>query len=182
MDKSQEMFFYRVLGEQFYQLPKSWQAFHTFTGEQHYEGRAQVARGKGFANLIASIMGLPKAGGDVRVILQTTAVRGGERWQRQFGSSCFETILYRADNAVFGYFYEQFGPLRFSINVSVKEATLEWQIVGWSFFGLPLPRFFTPISETIEFEDELGSYSFDIDLKLKLFGRLIAYKGWLVPK
>ena len=44
---------------------------------------------------------------------------------------------------------------------------------------MPLPKFLAPLSQTKEFIDDKGRYAFDIDLSVPLFGRLIAYRGWL---
>ena len=54
-------------------------------------------------------------------------------------------------------------------------------IVGWRFFGLPMPRFLAPVSVAREFEDETGRYRFDVRLSAPVVGLPAHYSGWLRP-
>jgi hypothetical protein len=198
VDFERPVLFKTLFGPVYETLPSSWQILHDVTDTHHHQGKVEVARGKGLvARFLCFLLKLPKSGShDAQLILEKTCHngRGAERWVRRFGSSKFSTILTmkpglnegafsdgeRAANCCF-YLLEKFGPIRFHIKLDVKGEIVKWCLLGWRFYVLPLPRYLVPISNTTEYEDEAGRYHFDIDLSLKGYGRLIAYRGWLVP-
>ena len=181
-----ETVFERVFGAQYQQMPQSWQQFHRVVDAHCYGGEAEVRRGKGLASrLICGLMGLPKSG-VVPVVLRLTKEGDFERWQRQFGDSRFESCLSAAgclerDEDAY-HIKERLGFLSFFIRLEVKDQQVHWHIYGWRFAGMPLPRILMPHSRTVEAQDAAGRYQFDIDLHLPGFGRLIAYRGWLLPQ
>ncbi|MEM7731307.1 MAG: DUF4166 domain-containing protein, partial [Pseudomonadota bacterium] len=58
---------------------------------------------------------------------------------------------------------------------------LHMEIAGFSFFGIPLPRWCHPISETREFEDDQGRFCFDVSGRMPVLGLIIRYVGYLTP-
>ena len=62
----------------------------------------------------------------------------------------------------------------------VEEGRLRLIVRRWSLFGIPMPRFLSPSGEAFEYEQD-GRFHFDVELKAPLLGRLVRYRGWLVP-
>lgn len=185
-------------------LPGPWQRLHDVKRRRVFEGEARVLRGQNIVTkTIATVMGLPpSADVPIRFVVEplVSAKAGtgpvGECWQRWFGTFEFTTCLFvhrsffsdlqvnspvettsGQSNEV--YLEEQFGKFRFAICLMVKDEEVHWAVTDWWLAGVRLPRFLMPVSHTKEFVDEQGRYRFDIDIILPLFGRLIAYKGWL---
>ncbi len=175
------MLFCSIFGKDFYKLPATWQQFHTVENCHVYEGMSAVERGEGlFVGLLCRALGFPPTSEvPVRLIVER---RGeGERWQRVFGSSGFSTTLIAARGEGPICLYECLFPFRFCVELIASDNQVSWRLVRWWFLGLPLPRFLMPRSQTVEFVDEKGRYSFDIQLDIAFFGPLIAYRGWLLP-
>lgn len=179
-----------VFGATFETLPESWQRLHLVTDHHVYRGGVEVSRGEGLvAGLLCWMMGLPKSGtAEMKLVIKKLPDETGhsERWERHFGASEFSTVLTlpkvnRSSPLSDGYsLHERFGPIRFIVGLEIDGARVKWRLLGWRFLSVPLPAFLVPRSETVEFVDEAGRYWFDIDLSLIGFGRLIAYRGWLV--
>ena len=53
-------------------------------------------------------------------------------------------------------------------------------MTGWSVLGLPLPLALAPRSPAREWEED-GKFHFDVPIDVPLLGRVIHYRGWLVP-
>lgn len=177
--------FERVFQAQYQRMPESWQRFHHVVDEHCYMGEAEVRRGGGLASrLLCGLMRLPKSG-KVPVVLRLTKEGQGERWHRRFGDSCFESCLTAAGSLESErdghHIQERLGFLSFFIRLEVKDQQVHWHIDSWRFAGVALPRFLMPLSRTVEAQDAEGRYQFDIDLSLMGGGRLIAYRGWLLP-
>ena len=176
------MLFRFIFGPRFDRLPAAWQQFHSVKDRHIYEGEAEVARGTGFvASVLCLLLRLPQTGAvPVQLVLEKEGK--GERWARTFGASSFETRLSPAHSERGYFLYERFFPFCFFVELEVVGETVGWHLRGWRFFGVPLPRLFIPKSKTVERVDAEGRYQFDIELSLPLFGRLIAYQGWLLPQ
>ena len=71
--------------------------------------------------------------------------------------------------------------LRFSFDLPSDKHGLEMTMRGWAFWRLPLPLALAPRSCAREWE-ELGRFNFDVPIELPLIGRIVHYKGWLVPE
>jgi Domain of unknown function (DUF4166) len=52
---------------------------------------------------------------------------------------------------------------------------------GAQIFGIPLPGFLLPSSNTFENADDQGRFRFDVRLGLPVSGLLAHYRGWLLP-
>lgn len=176
--------FERLFGPIYYEMPEPWQNLHTVDGRHHYFGEAEVLRGENFLmRILASLLRLPPSS-NVPVELIIEKQGDGETWSRLFGESHFKTYLFlkEEDKDIFAediFVRERFGPISFGIALTIDNNRVYWAIAKWWLFGLPLPKLFAPISNTIEYIDDQGRYAFDIDLSVIFFGRLIAYRGWL---
>jgi hypothetical protein len=162
-------------------LPKPVQAFHTLEAPVEWEGRAQVSRGRNVVSrLVGWIMELPDAASDVAVHVSVERQDdGAERWTRMFGHSRFHSLMSRDAN---GMVWERFGPLRFALGLKVQDGKLVYPILAGRAFGIPVPGFLLPTSDAFESVDEQGRFRFDVKLGLPVFGALVHYRGWLVPK
>lgn len=182
-----ELLFPKLFGPGFADMPPAWQKFHAVDGRRCFHGVADVVRGTGFVSrVVATVLRLPPAGRvPVKICVETRGAK--EYWLRRFGNSAFSTCLSlapvneRQNGAL--RLQEAFGPICFQVLLEVAGAgtarRVNWQLVGWSLCGVPLPRGLVPKSRTAEFVDEQGRYGFDIDLEMRGFGRLIGYRGWL---
>lgn len=175
--------FQRLFKDNFARLPGPWQKFHSAIGIHQFEGEAEVLRGGHLVtSTLAFLLRLPPAS-KVPVKLVIEKKGEGETWARYFGDHFFQTFLFLGEETrnSDGQFLlrERYGPFCFGIALTAHTETVEWSIDRWWFFGVPLPKFLAPLSQTREFIDDEGRYAFDIDLSLPLFGRLIAYRGWL---
>ena len=57
---------------------------------------------------------------------------------------------------------------------------LDMQAVSGRLWGVPLPRFLMPAIKAEERVDDGARHRFEVEIRLPLFGRLIAYRGYLV--
>ena len=74
-----------------------------------------------------------------------------------------------------------FGPLSFDIGLTVEDGRLAYPVVAGRCLGIPLPRLLLPISRTAEGVDTEGRATFDVEIALPAVGRIVRYRGWLVP-
>ena len=81
-----------LLEDAFAQLPGPVRAVHEAGDGAIFEGQAQVDRGRGpMANLIAAVVGFPKAGKDVPLRVAFSVQDGVETWTRTFGDQVFSS-------------------------------------------------------------------------------------------
>lgn len=177
--------FETVLGAQaFAMMPAAIRAFHANDAEPVWQGRAEVARGKGRAiDLLCRFFGLPAAGTELPVTV--SVARGDpsddacEIWTRNFAGQRFHSRL-SVDRH--GELREAFGPFSFTLAAEGTRKDLSLPIAAWRVFGLTLPRFLMPSAEARETVDEDGRFRFDVRLTLPFFGLLAHYRGWLKPR
>ena len=106
------------------------------------------------------------------------AARDRETWTRQFGTKRFRSVLRRRAG---GGLTERFGPFTFDLDVPTSEHGLSMRIVGWRLGPLRLPRLLAPSTEAVEYVDAEGRFRFDVTIEAPLAGRLVRYRGWLLP-
>ena len=51
----------------------------------------------------------------------------------------------------------------------------------WRAFGMPMPRALAPNGAAFQ-SAENGRFHFDVEIRLRLIGRLVHYRGWLAPR
>lgn len=166
----------RVMGERFERLPPMVRTMHEVlrdggaTGEAEVQGASNVLGG-----LVARIMRFPREG-QHKLHVAFAERDGRERWTRWFGISSFSSVLRESD----GLLEESFGPLRFAFELSSSEYGLEMKMVRWALGPIPLPLALAPRSQAREWEED-NRFHFDVPIALPLIGRIIRYRGWLVP-
>lgn len=171
-----------VLGAAFPQLPEPLRRLHRPGWGLLARGMARVDGPDGpLARLVAAAFRFPPPADEVPVSVEIAAAAGGERWVRDFGGERFASRL--SASATPGRVVERFGPFAFELDLLTgPEGVFGMPVRAWQLGPLPLPRALAPVSIATERVDEEGRFRFDVELRLPLgLGRLVRYRGWLVP-
>lgn len=167
--------------------PETWAAapapvrrLHDIWDLERFEGEAEVERGKGvLPNLVAAIMGLPRAAPAVPVVVEIERRDDKEIWRRRFGGRLFRSVLSTGPK---GCVRERIGPLSAEISFALEEDRLVWTVARARILGVPLPKALTPGGCFYETQDDNGRFCFHVDIEAPLVGRVARYRGWLQPK
>ena len=124
-------------------------------------------------------MGFPKAGQDVPLRVKFTATDQGESWTRRFGDASFTSVQFAGRGTWQKLLVERFGPLRFAMAlVPEEDGRLRLILRHWSAFGIPLPLWLAPRSNSFESAED-GRFCFNVEISHPLAGKIVSYKGWL---
>lgn len=173
--------FARVLGAAWRELPGQIRAVHE-VGEtaRRWQGVAQVRRGRNpLGRMIAGLFGFPRAGSDVPVSVTMVPENGAERWTRRFGVRTMTSVLREGSSREAHLLVERFGPVSVSMALVRDGEALRYVLRGWRLFGVPMPRWLGPGTETAERVDEAGGVRFEVTITHPLGGLLVGYEGWL---
>ena len=177
--KAFPLIFAQVLGPAFGRLPPVVRDLHTVVDVRRWRGEAEIEAGHGrMARLIRVVMGFPTGGKRVPVTVRMERREGSEVWERRFAG---RTLRSRLSPGGGGVMLERFGPLSFDIALTVEGGRLTYPVVAGRCFGIPLPRMLLPVSRTAESVDAEGRAVFDVEVSLPGLGRIVHYRGWLVP-
>jgi hypothetical protein len=177
---SRPTLFQSALGDRWHELPPCVQRLHAFETATSFSGRAHIARGRGIVAAVAAwLIGLPKAGVDVPLIVTMTRTPAGEAWDRNFAGRHLRSFLMPSSRP--GHVRERFGLATYELELPVKEAALHFSVRrGW-LLGIPIPSLLLPKSCTREFAVD-GVFHFDVGLYAPVTGGLIVrYRGRLRP-
>jgi hypothetical protein len=169
----------RALGPAFTTMPEAIQHGHLVDGILKLEGRASV---EGAASIVgralAWLLGLPRQAADVPVAVEMRLDNQGETWTRTIGGRTFRSRL-----APFAgrRITERFGVFTFDLLLTASQAGLDLAIVAGRLGPMPLPRLLLPRSVATERVDAAGRFCFDVPVALPGLGRLVRYRGFLVP-
>ena len=97
-------------------------------------------------------------------------------WMRVFSGRAFRSTL--VDTATPGVFEERFGALRFLFFLRPTPPGVEWRLLGWSLFAMPLPRRLAPCIRA----NATGNgkvYRFSVLVSHRWLGILFGYRGTL---
>lgn len=173
--------FARVLGDAQYELPAAVREMHAVTSERVAAGRCAVQRGSGMlANWIATVFRFPKSADDLPVSVRFTPENASEQWTRKFGEQVMSSSLLPGHGRSDRLLVERFGPFDFAQALIIEDARLRYALRRWSAFGIPLPLWLAPRSNSYESVQD-GRFWFHVELSHPLIGLLVAYQGWLVP-
>jgi saccharopine dehydrogenase-like NADP-dependent oxidoreductase len=173
-----EPLFKRTLGASFDRMPHAVRELHYPQGAMVYKGISQIDKAASFlGTLAARAFGFPPAGSDVPVEVTLTPDAHSEAWRRRFGTAGFASVL--GCDARKQQLTEQFGLIRFTLNVECHDQGLDMQIESARLGILPLPRFLVPWTRACERVDEQGRFTFDVEIGMRGIGRLVRYRGWL---
>ncbi|MEW9622806.1 DUF4166 domain-containing protein [Rhodanobacter geophilus] len=160
-----------------------WSRLAPAVRRMHAEGSVIQASGEAdvageshlLARLLRHLLSLPEPGTGQAIALTIERHGTHERWNRRFlrGRMC-STLRTGGDSRL----HERLGPVTLHFSLHRDGDAIDWQLQRVSLFGLPLPRAArgTVLSRSGVRD---GRYAFDIDARLPLIGRLVAYRGWL---
>ena len=172
----------RILGDAWRALPAEIRDMHDVRESAAAEGRARVERGRGIlARLACAVIGFPQTNLDTSVAVQFDAANGVETWTRTFGSDRFSSRQFAGRGRSERLLCERFGALTFAMALVVAGECLSLVLRRWSMFGLPLPMWLCPRSESYE-STEQGRFNFHVRIGHPLTGLIIRYDGWLARK
>ncbi|MGZ5909148.1 MAG: DUF4166 domain-containing protein [Reyranella sp.] len=170
----------RLLGAAWQDLPAEIRDMHDVGNTASAEGRASVQRGTGLlARLAAAVIGFPRATADTAVSVQFNAVGEAETWTRTFGRESFSSRQFAGRGRSERLLCERFGPLTFAMALVPEEGRLRLVLRRWSAFGMPLPMWLCPRSESYE-SAKAGRFGFHVAISHPLTGLIVRYRGWLV--
>lgn len=170
----------QVLGAAFAALPATLQRLHQPGAVAHWQGRAQVTRGKGrLAGMVAGVFGFPQGGLDVPVSVRfRTDAAGVESWQRNFAGRIMVSSQEVGQGRFAHLIVERFGPFAFGLALVLRDDKLHLIPRRWAFFGLPMPRALMPRGDSYETETD-GQFRFHVEITLPLIGPVVCYEGQL---
>ena len=174
--------FQTLLGAAFFRLPDSLRALHGVHGVARYSGQVTITRGTGLLSRICgAVSGLPRPMADEPVTVDFTTGPKGEIWARAFGAppkvSKMRSKLWHHE----GQLRERLGPMQFRFVLHTWEGTIFWNVVGARLLGiLPLPAALFRDVRCNEREID-GRYVFEVEAAMPVIGKLVHYRGWLLP-
>lgn len=172
--------FEKILGPDIACLPALMRRIHTSTSI-HLAGRAAIDGGEhGMAKLIAKLFGFPASTPDEAANVVLTRRGDKEIWIRRFGRSKFRSTLKPGSSP--RRVCERFGPFSFELEMTPDSSGFTLDIVSWRMGPLPLPMCLAPHAPARAFVDAEGRYRFDVMIALPFVGRLVRYRGWLLPE
>ena len=167
----------RVLGTAWDELPDEIRTMHD--GAASARGRASVERGSSvLARLAAFVIGFPKTAADTPIGVRFEAYDNAETWTRTFGDQSFSSRQFAGRGRSDGLLCERFGPLTFAMALVPENGRLSLVLRRWSAFGVPLPMWLCPRSNSYE-ETESGRFRFHVEIGHPFTGLIVRYKGWL---
>ena len=173
-----ETLYQRVLGSRFADLHPVLQRFHSSRERMVGVGLFRVTHQLGwFRRLLVKCMGLPPAGEAVEVSVEVSPTEAGERWTRSFAGRPLVTF----QTAKGDLLMESGGPIRFGIALAVADGGMTFRTRSAWFLGVPLPRWFGP-SVDAEVVPKGEGWGVVVSLTLPLVGRLLEYRGEVIPR
>src|SRR5262249_18505486 len=132
------------------------------------------------SNWIASVFNFPRAMHDLPVSVRFDSRSGQEQWSRKFGEDTFASTLRPGSGRSRHLLCEQIGLLVFAQALVLEGDRLRLVLRRWSLFGIPLPLWLGPRSNSYESEQD-GQFRFHVEISHPLVGLIVRYRGWLVP-
>jgi len=148
--------FQHVLNEHWQLLPACLRDTHKFVDRKILTGSAKVTRGTSpLTQLVAWLFRFPAASDNIPVTVVKTRCGKAEIWDRDFAGQKFRSTLTKLapeatpDNQC--VVQEQFGLLKFVLNLPIEGDIMHMNVLRGSCLGVPIPSWFLPISNTQEF-------------------------------
>jgi hypothetical protein len=172
--------FEAILGDGFAQLAEPLRRLHGLDHEVTVFGFSDVAVDPGFLPwLICKLAGLPRSGRDVPIKMRFSPDgKGREHWHRWFADRHYNSEIRAAQSPKAPLLIEHLGPFTLHFHLSPRGDTLDWILVKWCVFGLPMPGWALPKVACNESGDG-NRFVFDIDAAFPIAGHVIHYRGWL---
>ncbi|WP_170788422.1 DUF4166 domain-containing protein [Ruegeria lacuscaerulensis] len=159
-------------------LPDALRALHGHPGK--FSGRCSVEAGSSWVVRSALWLGrFPPVASDIAIRIVTRQDNETWFWTRDFAGHLMQSSI-RFDPKTM-LVCEKAGVLTFWLKPIWNGAELKLKIQGLSVFGVPCPGVLVPKSSTVEWQDAVGRFRFDVSARLPVLGLLIRYHGWLTP-
>jgi hypothetical protein len=124
-------------------------------------------------------VGFPRTGRELPASVTLEREGDGEIWIRRFGTHEFHSILHAGVTR--GTLTERFGALTFDLDAQADVAGFALAITRARLGRIVLPRILTPQTRAVADADEHRRYRFDVTIEMPWIGRLVRYRGWLLP-
>lgn len=162
----------------------AWQALPAPVQRMHGSPARVVAQGEAdiegashlIARLLRRLLGLPEPAlrQSLRVVITPDGMR--ETWARYFATRRMQSVLSRREGSAL--LYERLGPTTLGFTLRRDGDAIDWSLQRVWAFGIPVPRACCGnVLSRSGCSD--GRYTFTVDTRLPLIGRLVAYRGWL---
>ncbi|HVK80612.1 MAG TPA: DUF4166 domain-containing protein, partial [Verrucomicrobiae bacterium] len=169
----------RILGDAWPALPQPVRAMHDKVREA--DGVARVERGSNpLAWFAGMMMSFPPARPETPVRVHFDTSEREEIWTRTFGAHRFRSAQYEGNGRWERLLVERFGALAFAMALVRDGDKLRLVMRAWRAFGVPLPLWLAPRSNSYETE-EGGVFRFFVEISHPLIGLIVRYQGWLKP-
>jgi hypothetical protein len=182
MTNTELTLYQKLLGDQAWnQLPLSLQRMHANRTVTTVAGFAKVERGNSITSrFIAMLFRFPQAGEEIPVQVVFQPNLKGELWTRTFANKSFSSWQTEGHGRSDQLLNERFGPFTFGLALVINAGKLNLIVRNWSFLGIRLPTFLIPNGDSYEYDDN-GRFCFHVEIKHKLTGLIVRYRGWLEP-
>jgi NAD(P)-dependent dehydrogenase (short-subunit alcohol dehydrogenase family) len=168
--------FVRLLGERWNALPDAVRRAHAGIEPVTLAGRARARGAPGPPAFLRRLQGLPSVG--VHATTVTIIPAGGsERWTRRFGDRAFGSTIAPAPDDPWA-FEETAGPLTFRFTTAPYAQGFSWNLEGWRWGLIPLPRAWAPRVRARTFARD-GLYRFRVLVAHPWLGVIFGYTGRL---
>lgn len=180
--KTWKPLFEQALGASFWTLPKEVRELHRTSDQRNWVGKAEITRGGSWlVPAICGIAGFPKEAAQRPIAVTITACGDKEVWCRDFGGRVMRSVLGLAQDPGDGIVTERFGAAAFDIGLEIKNGALMFPVSKGRLFGISIPKWLLPISETQETSED-NRFCFDVKVSIPLIGPIVRYRGWLEPE
>lgn len=166
----------QILGNAFADLDGPVQRFHALQGQHRLRGRCTVSGAEHpLGRLLCGVLRLPRAATEEAFEFELDASATQETWTRHFPSRTMRSRLQATPER---RLRERLGPALLEFTLDVAEGSLRMQLECILVFGVRWPRRWFPTVWAIECGDA-GRFCFDVGARLRAFGSLVAYSGYL---
>ncbi|MDB5350814.1 MAG: hypothetical protein JWN86_2061 [Planctomycetota bacterium] len=168
----------RILGPRFEALPEVLRRFHDLPGGGRAKGSLEIERATCRpGNALAGLLGLPRTGEDVAVVLEVKVQGDKERWVRHMQGRTLETVQWMKGE----WLMEALGPWAFASRMVVDGSEMRYEFQRAWFLGIPVPRWIAPFVDGGVDAGE-GGWRVTVRIVAPIFGELVRYEGWIVPE
>jgi Domain of unknown function (DUF4166) len=168
----------RVLGDRFDALPEVLKRFHGASGKSDAWGTLRVKRESGYLrNLVATILGMPRAGENVPVHLEVVVKADREIWLRHFPGQTLKSVQCARGNLLI----ERFGLGSFASALEPRGSRLVYVFKQSWFLGVPIPQWLAPFVDSYVDAGETG-WLVVVHIFAPVLGEIVHYEGWVEPE
>jgi Domain of unknown function (DUF4166) len=168
----------RVLDERFDTLPDVLKRFHGAADNSNARGVFRVTRGAGFLrNLVATMLGMPRAGDNVPVQLEVVPLKDREIWLRHFPGQTLKSVQWAREHLLI----ERFGLVWFSSTLELRGSRVVYVFARAWFLGVPVPPCLAPVVDGYVDAGENG-WRVVVHIFAPFLGEIVHYEGWVEPE